>query len=80
MWNKDGAAFLLVQLRELRRDVVRNAALLLLDAVAVFIVGELILRQDVDLRAGAGNVARHNGLLDAALNVRLFAQTVGGCR
>ena len=78
MWNKDGAAFLLVQLRELRRDVVRNAALLLLDAVAVFIVGELILRQDVDLRAGAGNVARHNELLDAVLNVRLFTQTVGG--
>ena len=55
----------LVQLRELRCNIVRDAALLLLDAVAVLIVGKLVLRQDVDLRAGALKVAAHDRLLDA---------------
>ena len=35
-------------------------------------------RCNINVGTGAGNVARHNGLLDAALNVRLFAQTVRG--
>ena len=53
-------------------------ARLLLDAVAVRVVAEFVLRQDVDLRAGAGNVARHDGLLDAVPDARALAQTVGG--
>lgn len=68
--------FLLVQLRELRRNIVRDVALLLLDAVAVLVVGELVLRQDVNLRAGTGNVARHDRLHDAVPDARLFAQTI----
>ena len=73
-----GAAFLLVQLRELFRDVLGDGAGRHLNAVAVLIVGELVLRQDVDLRAGAGKVARHNGLHDAVLDTRVFAQARGG--
>ena len=74
------AAFLLVQLHELRCDIVRDAALLLLDAVAVLVVGELVLWQDVDLRSGTLKVAAHDGLLDAVPDARALAQTVGGVR
>ena len=72
-----GAAFLLVQLRELGRDVLGNGTGRHLDAVAVRVVGELVARGDIDLRASAGKVARHDGLLDAVPDARLFAQTVG---
>ena len=68
----------LVQLRELRCNIVRDAALLLLDAVAVLIVGKLVLRQDVDLRAGALKIAAHDRLLDAVLDARALAQARGG--
>ena len=73
-----GAAFSLVQLRELRRDVLGDGAGRHLDAVAVLVVGELVARGDIDFRAGAGNVARHDGLHDAVLDARVFAQAIGG--
>ena len=68
----------LVHLRELRCNIVRDAALLLLDAVAVLIVGELVLRQDIDLRAGALKITAHDRLLDAVPDARALAQTRGG--
>lgn len=72
-----GAAFLLVQLRELFRDVLGDGTGRHLDAVAVRVVGELVARGDIDLRASAGKVACHDGLHDAVLDTRIFAQTVG---
>ena len=68
----------LVHLRELRCNIVRDAALLLLDAVAVLIVGELVLRQDIDLRAGALKITAHDRLLDAVPDARALAQARGG--
>lgn len=73
-----GAAFLLVQLRELRRDILGDGAGRHLDAVAVRVIGEFVAGGDIYLRAGAGNVARHDGLHDAVLDARVFAQASGG--
>jgi len=68
----------LVHLRELSCNIVRDAALLLLDAVAVLIVGELVLRQDIDLRSGALKITAHDRLLDAVPDARALAQARGG--
>ena len=68
----------LVQLRELSCNIVRDAALLLLDAVAVLIVGKLVLWQDTDLRAGALKITAHDRLLDTVPDARALAQARGG--
>lgn len=73
-----GGFFLLVQLREFFRDVLGDGAGRHLDAVAVRVVSDLVAGGDIDLRAGAGKVARHDGLHDAVLNTRVFAQARGG--
>ena len=52
-------------------------ALLLLDAIAVCVIGEFVLRQDVDLHAGTLKVAAHDRLFDAVLDASALAQTVG---
>ena len=53
-------------------------ALLRLDAVSIRVVCELVLRQDVNLRAGALKITAHDRLLDTVPDARALAQARGG--